>query len=222
MKKTIFSLFAFISALSISAQDLVPTHTSGIDDIADMRTGRSYVISIGPKAGLNYSIAGDPEGVEAGIGGAMGFNAGVAANIHFGYRKLSSPGGTGWFGLQVEALFAQRTLSTNSENIKMSCVEIPVLAQLYLTPNFCIEAGPTFSTVLSSSPSKLEVGNFNYGIEEMKSSDVMLTLGLGYKSKNGLSFGARYNMGNSDLAGNFSTKVSTVSFNIAWLFSVVK
>ena len=50
----------------------------------------------------------------------------------------------------------------------------------------------------------------------------MLTIGAEYKTQKGFAASLRYNLGNSDLAGNFQTKVSTISFHIGWLFSIVK
>ena len=57
---------------------------------------------------------------------------------------------------------------------------------------------------------------------EIKALDVMLSAGVGYKHRSGFTASARYNLGMSELAGNFAGKVSTVSVSIGWLFKVVK
>ena len=54
----------------------------------------------------------------------------------------------------------------------------------------------------------------------------MPTAGLVYKARlndnSALLIDARYNMGMSNLAGNFDTKVSTAMLSIAYMFNIVK
>lgn len=221
VKHAFFSLIAVIAAIGVSAQ--------GLEELPEenYRIGggvveKSYVLSVGPKLGINYSMAGDPDLLSLGMGGSVGFDGGVAANIHFGRRKISSPSGTGWFGLQLEAQYSMRTLSTNSDNIRMNGLIVPLLAQCYVHPNLCIEVGPTFYGAFGASPEAFQYDSVIFSTGEMRGNDVMLTLGIGYKSRRGFTASVRYNMGNSDLAPNFPTKVSTISVGIGWMFSVVK
>ena len=124
------------------------------------------------------------------------------------------------------------TIKTDIEDFKFSCLEVPVLAQYYILPSLCIEAGPTFVTTLSSSPDEIFIPNFEetstsitdltIKTGEIKAFDVMLSAGVGYKHRSGFTANARYNLGMSELAGNFAGKVSTISVSIGWLFKVVK
>lgn len=183
---------------------------------------KPYALSIGPKVGANYSIAGDPDGMDLGISGNIGFSAGVAANLRFGRPAGRPYYGTERFGVQLEALYSMHSIKSDVEDIKMNCFEIPVLFQWYFLPSFAIEVGPTFTGAFSTSPKELKYNNAVYQMDKMKSYDVMLSIGVNCKLKNGFTADLRYNMGNSDMAGNFNTKVSTISLGIGWLFSVIK
>lgn len=211
-------------AVSASAQGPVPVDDEVItsdEEIVISEVLKPYALSIGPKIGANYSIAGDPDGVDLGISGNVGFSAGVAANLRFG-RPVGRPFGTERFGVQLEALYSMRSLKNDVEDITLNCFEVPILFQWYFMPTFAIEVGPTFTGAFSASPKELKYDNAVYQVDKVKAYDVMLTVGVNCKLKNGFTADLRYNLGNSDLAGNFSTKVSTISLGIGWLFNVIK
>lgn len=211
-------------AVSASAQGIVPVDDevfTSDEEIVISEVLKPYALSIGPKIGANYSIAGDPDGMDLGISGNVGFSAGVAANLRFG-RPAGRPFGTERFGVQLEALYSMRSLKSDVEDITMNCFEIPVLFQWYFVPTFAVEVGPTFTGAFSSSPKEFKYNNAVYQMDKVKAYDVMLSIGLNCKLKNGFTADLRYNLGNSDMAGNFKTKVSTISLGIGWLFSVIK
>lgn len=183
---------------------------------------KSFALSIGPKLGVNFSMASDPDGSNLGVGGTAGFEAGAVANVRFGKRELSRYADTGRFGVQLEALYSLRRLTTDDPNIEFNCYAVPLLFQWWFMPSFCIEAGPTFTGVLSASPDQIKDFNKVYNIGEIKGNDVMLTFGVSYKHRRGFMADVRYNLGNSNLSSSFETKLSTVSVSVGWLFSVVK
>lgn len=221
LKRAFLTLAAAVGmAVSVSAQDLVPM------DAGDKPDGfgeilKPYALSIGPKIGANYSIGGDPDGIDLGIAGKAGFQAGIAANVRFG-RPAGRPFGTERFGVQLEALYSMHTLKSDVDDITMKCFEIPVLFQWYFIPTFALEVGPTFTGAFSTSPKELAYNNTVYEMDKVKAYDVMLSIGVNCKLRNGFTADLRYNMGNSDIAGNFKTKVSTVSIGIGWLFNVIR
>lgn len=226
LKRAFFTLAVAVGlAVSTSAQGIAPVDDDFVTyDDFDGTTPyvlKPYVLSLGPKVSANYSIAGDPEGMDIGMSGNVGFSAGIAANIRFG-RPAGRPFGTERFGVQLEALHSMRSLSTDYDNIDMNCYEIPVLFQWYLLPTFAIEVGPTFTGAFSASPKEFKYNNAVYQMDKLKANDVMLSIGLNCKLKNGFTADLRYNMGNSDIAGNFQTKVSTISLGIGWLFTIIK
>lgn len=221
VRRFMLSFAALFVAACGFAQDLVPVNPTNNSDGATI-VPKSFALTLGPKVGINYSLAGDPGEINLGIGGNIGFSGGLAANVRFGKRPLTKFADTGRFGVQLEALYSMRSLKSDIENINMNCYEIPLLFQWWFVRDFCIEVGPTFTGAFSTSPKELKFNNTIFQTEKIKGNDVMLTIGAEYKSQKGFTAGLRYNLGNSDLAGNFPTKVSTISFSIGWLFSIVK
>lgn len=218
MKKKLLLLLIVFLAVNVFAQGPID---------------RPFRILIGPKVGMNMaSMSGAQDEYALNPSSGMGFQGGLAANFHFGRRSEYAYGGTGLWGVQVEAMYSQRTIKTDIEDFKFSCLEVPVLAQYYFTPSLCVEVGPTFVTTLSSSPDEIFIPYFEetstsitdltVKTGEIKALDVMLSAGVGYKHRSGFTASARYNLGMSELAGNFAGKVSTVSVSIGWLFKVVK
>lgn len=188
-------------------------------------------VSIGPKVGVNCVIGSfggfdtnsTLSGTHLGTGVGFGYQAGAVVNAHFGRRTISSEGGTGWFGVQAEILYSRRSFSLNDTKLAFNSFEIPVLAQCYFSPNFYVELGPTFTGSFASKPDYLNAaGNTVFSVNEIKAYDVMVSIGLGFKSKKGLMVNARYNLGTSDIAGNLPVKMSTLTVSLGWVFNVVK
>lgn len=183
---------------------------------------RRYRIAIGPKVGVGVGIGSHSTMENLSFSPALSYQAGLAFNAHFGRRYEMSDGGTGWLGLQVEAMYGGRNIRIDSTSMGTSCLEVPILAQLFVIPNLAIEAGVTMVKVFSGSPDQLTYEGATYGTGEIKGSDVMLSAGACYKAPFGLMIGARYNMSTSNLAGNFDTKISSLMLSVAYLFTIVK
>ena len=187
---------------------------------------RPYRIAFGPKVGVGLDMGSHSKHENLNFGMGFGYQVGAVFNAHFGRRYEMSCGGTGWFGLQVEAMYGGRNIKLGSTSLGTSCLEVPVLAQLYVIPNLALEAGVTMVKVFGASPDQLYHEGTTYGTGEIKGSDVMITAGLAYKipinSSSSLLLDARYNMGMSPLAGNFDTKVSSIMFSVVYLFNIVK
>ena len=225
MKKLFLLAAVFMMALPSNAQVKFEEDESSQQEenfesiIVDKRKN---VVSLGITAGANYSMMSKYDPVDLGSRSGIGFQGGAAVNIHFGQRR-GADAGTGPIGLQVEALYAMHSMKTDlSDNIKLSYLEIPVLLKYYITPNVNIELGPTFSYILSKSPDVLEGTSTTIAIGELKGGDIKGTVGISYQTKSGFYASARYNMGFSDLAGNFPCKVSTVSLSVGYLFNIFK
>ena len=214
----------FMLSLCLSTSMIAQNEGVGIfeDDAIGGLYSRNYTISIGPKAGVNLTTMSDPSDFELEQKSGTGFTGGIAANFHFGRRTEASRGGTGLWGLQVEALFSQKTVATEDDDIKFNYIEVPVLAQCYFTPNLYIEAGPTFCGALSVSPDKIYVDKISIATGDIKGLDVAMSIGAGYKNKNGFMANIRYNMGTSELAKNFTGKLSSLSISVGWLFTIIK
>ncbi len=179
-------------------------------------------IAIGPKVGVGMDMGSHSNVQNLDFGMGLGYQAGAVLNAHFGRRYSSSDGGTGWLGVELEAMYGGRMIKLGSSNLKMSCIEVPVLAQLYVVPTFAVEAGATLVKVLGVSPESIVHDGATYHVGGIKGSDVMLTAGLCYKHSSTYMIDARYNLGMSPLAGNFDTKVSSFMVSFSYLFNVVK
>lgn len=183
---------------------------------------RKNVMSLGITAGANYAMLSKYNPIDLGSRSGIGFQGGLALNVHFGQRR-GADAGTGPVGLQIEALYAQHSMKTDlNSDIKLGYLEVPVLFKYYITPNLNVELGPTFCYLLSKSPDVLEGASTRIAIGELKGGDLKGTVGVSYQTKGGFYASARYNMGFSDLAGNFPCKVSTASVSIGYLFNIFK
>ena len=226
MKKLLLLAAIFMMAIPSNAQVTFDEEESSQQEEGFGSEGfvdkRKNVVSLGVTAGGNYSMMSKYDPVDLGSRSGIGFQGGAAINIHFGQRR-GADAGTGPIGLQIEALYAQHSMKTDlSADIKLGYLEIPVLLKYYITPNVNIELGPTFSYILSKSPDVLEGTSTTIAIGELKGGDIKGTVGVSYQTKSGFYASARYNLGFSELAGNFPCKVSTVSVSIGYLFNIFK
>lgn len=192
----------------------------------DCEDDRPYRIAIGPKVGLGMDMGSYSKLEHLSFQAGTGYQFGAAFHAHFGRRSELSCGGTGWFGLQIEAMYGVRSIKLDDETLGTSCIEVPVQAQLYVTPSIAFQAGLTAVKIVGTTPSQLHYQGATYSTGTIKGGDVMITAGMAYKTRINeselLLIDARYNLGMSPLAGNFDTKISSVMFSFAFLFNIVK
>ena len=187
----------------------------------DVPIDRSYRLALGPKAGVGIAIGSHSNQQNLSFSPGLSYQLGGVFNAHFGRRYDLSDGGTGWLGLQVEALFSQRNLRIGSFTMGERCFEMPIVAQCYLSSSIALEAGATLVHVLKCTPHQLDYQGTHIISGDISGNDIMLSVGACYKKSN-LVFGARYNLGLSDLAGNMDTKVSTLILSAIYQFIIVK
>lgn len=192
----------------------------------------NYEFSVGPRLGAGLAMMSEKDNLGVADGTGFCFDAGLAANVRFGSKDKGGRNlyGQGMFGIGLELNYAMRSLPTNSsDNLSLSYFEVPVLFQFYPVSgnkqfrNLYIELGPTFSALLSASPENLKCGYTIYNTGKLKGGDVKGTIGLGYRfnrasANDGFYLNLRYNLGTSDLAGNFPAKISTCELTIGYLF----
>tara|TARA_B110001452_G_C15150570_1_gene400458 strand:+ start:232 stop:786 length:555 start_codon:yes stop_codon:yes gene_type:complete len=138
-------------------------------------------IKFGAKGGLNFaSIGGDNSG---DVDLVTAFNFGLVAEIHISEK----------FSFQPELMYSGQGYSFNDDTTALNYLNIPLMGKYYLTKGFSIEAGPQIGFLLSAKNDKTDVKN------SFNTVDFGVNFGLGYKLDNGLNFGARYNLGLSDI-----------------------
>lgn len=219
MKKLFFFAAIMMMAISANAQDGFGDDDGGNGFGKDKRKN---VVSLGIKAEGNYSSMSKYKEVDLGLKSGIGYGGGLVIAARFGKRTQGSDPGTGLFGIQIEPGYVQHTIGTNSEDIKISYFEAPVLMKFYLTPTFNIEVGPNFCATLSSKPDYIYAENSRIATGDLKGFDVKACVGASFETKSGLYASLRYNMGMSDLAKNFKTKVSAISFTVGYKFNIFK
>lgn len=104
------------------------------------------------------------------------------------------------FGFQVEMPISEKfsfqpelLYSGQGSSINLNYLNMPLMGKYYLTKGFSLEAGPQVGYLLSAKNNNTNVKSsfhkFDFGVN----------FGLGFKLENGLNFGARYNLGLSDI-----------------------
>ena len=175
--KTIYITIAIMitSIVSLNAQDRKNKATAGI------------------KGGYNVSSVSFDGTSETGK--LHGYHIGVYVESYLGKH----------FSIQPEILYSKQGYKIIDDNgtytQKLDYLNIPLMLKLYPVKSFFLEAGPqigfsishkeTFDSgfVLYDTSKEFEPNNFDWGIN----------VGAGFKSDQGISLGARYHLGQSDI-----------------------
>ncbi|MEM5540005.1 porin family protein [Olleya sp. AS48] len=172
--------------------------------VLGMTSVNAQDINFGAKAGVNFAtITGDEtDGIES----QTGFHVGVVAEIMISEK----------FSFQPELLYSAQGASDTFEDefdkeeytIKYDYINLPLMAKYYVAEGFSIEAGPQIGFLINSEAeyeyTNKEFPEFNESetndIKDFTNSiDFGVNFGLGYKLESGLNFGARYNLGLSNV-----------------------
>lgn len=161
-------------------------------------------VSFGVKGGVNIaSLVGD--GVD---------NLNIRTSVHFAgivEIELSDK-----FSIQPEIMFsaqgAKQSINDYEASWFLNYINIPLLGKYYINDKLSLEAGPQIGFLMNA---KLDWKNDEESglddLDEITSSiDFGIDFGLGYKLESGLNFGARYNVGLSDVVDDFEDNGSTV------------
>lgn len=214
-KKLLFIALALLSCQVLLAQEEEWNWTGSTQD-------NSYRFELGPKVGAGLAFATQPTKYNFSFNRGLAYQFGLSANMHFGRRYSTSPGGTGWFGIEAEVMYGVRKLGTEGmeATMTMQCIEVPVLAQFYPMPSLAIKVGPTFTKILKCAPEQLQLEDVVLHTGQLSSSDIMLTAGIAYKTPINLMVDLRYNLGLFALASNLDSKISTAMVSFAYAFKL--
>lgn len=163
------------SIISLNAQDRKNKATAGI------------------KGGYNVSsVSFDGTSETARL---HGFHIGVYGESYLGK----------YFSIQPEILYSKQGYKiiedSGTYTQKLDYINVPLMLKLYPVKSFFLEAGPqigfsishkeTFDSgfILYDTSKEFEPSNFDWGVN----------LGAGFKSDAGVSLGARYHIGQSDI-----------------------
>ena len=162
-------------------------------------------IEFGAKLGINFStITGDnTDGIDP-----------ITSVINFGL--LAEIPLTEKFSFQPELMYSIQGYSVGDDVVSLNYLNLPLMGKYYLTKGLSVEAGPQIGLLLSAKDEGTDVK------DSFNSLDFGVNLGVGYKLENGLNFGARYDLGISNInnvEGSSNTlRNSTLQVSIGYFF----
>ncbi len=154
--------------------------------------------SYGIKAGVNFaSFRGDASN---DFNVLTGFHVGALAELKI-FEHLS---------VQPEFLYTHQGAKTKDNDYELNYLTLPVVAKIYFTDSFNVQAGPQFGLLISESDSvePLESKTYDFGVVG----------GLEFFIADGLFVNARYNAGLSRLSENVDLKNSVVQLSVGYIF----
>lgn len=173
--------------------------------------------NLGLKAGLNVaSVNGDDtDNLDSRIGFFFG-----------GFAELCLSNN---FAIQPEILYSAQGFKYKegefTTELQLDYLNIPIMAKFKLTDELIIEAGPQIGFLLLANEVFESPGNSgdNDVKEEFKNIDFGANIGLVYQFEGGLNFGARYNLGLSNIndfegSDSFKNQNGVFQFSIGFRF----
>lgn len=180
--------------------------------------GSGFLMKYGVKTGLNMTSMSNDMAFDPGFGMGVGFRVGGFLNMRWGYRTENSSKGTGLWGFQPELMYSNQAVKTDAGDVKMNYIAVPLLLKVYPTTALSIEIGPELSYLISTSPSTMAVDGAEIKVGDCKGMNIGLAAGLAYDFEMGLTVGARYTYGFTDMAKNLKWKNSNIQVTVGWMF----
>lgn len=185
-------------------------------------------VKYGPKLGLNLASLNGDDADE--LDGRTSFNVGGAVEIPISEKFSFQPEFLySAQGAKFEETFVEQGISVDTETtIRLDYINVPLMAKYYVAEGFSLEVGPQIGILLTSE-AEVEASAVVNGetvsaseTQDLKDDtngiDFGVNLGLGYTLENGLNFGARYNLGLSnvnDFEGSDDIKTTNGVFQIS-------
>ena len=146
-------------------------------------TTQAQGLDLGIKAGVNFATLTDASGLD----NRTGFVAGAFVGGKLGDR----------FGIQADLLYSQQGAEFDAGEFNLDYVNVPIVAKIYLTDKFNLQAGPQFGVLVNDEAQTVigEVIN-DIGTNEF---DISGVVGIGFDVPLGLRLEGRYNFGLTDV-----------------------
>ena len=221
IKKIILVCIVALTTMSAMAQVTVNRGNYGTQQQKETSfsdKGSGFLMKYGVKAGLNMTSMSNDMAFEPGFGMGVGFRVGGFLNLRWGYRTENSSKGTGLWGFQPELVYSNQAVKTDAGDVKMNYIAVPLLLKVYPTTALSIEVGPELSYLISTSPSTMAVDGAEIKVGDCKGMNVGLAAGLAYDFEMGLTVGARYTYGFTDMAKNLKWKNSNIQITVGRMF----
>jgi len=145
-------------------------------------TAKGQDIKFGIKGGLNLATLSDNG---SGLNFRPAFHFGIVSE----YRISDN------FSIQPELLYSSQGQKYHGGSVlKLNYLNLPIMANYLVSENIFIEAGPQFGVLLSAKGEN-EAESSESLIDNYRSIDFGISLGLGYKFEGGLNVNVRYYFG---------------------------
>ncbi|MBL0307061.1 MAG: PorT family protein [Chitinophagaceae bacterium] len=165
-------------------------------------------VQYGLKAGANFYTFGGDEVENEDLNSKFGLHIGGLVNFSVSEK----------FKVQPELVFSiqgsKQTDGTDELNWNFNYLNIPIMAQFYVSNGFFLETGPQIGFNLKAEIKDEESGTTFDLDDEIKSTDISWGLGAGYKTASGFGFGARYNLGLSSIAEESDVDIKNRGFQV--------
>lgn len=221
IKKIILVCIVALTTMSAMAQVTVNRGNYGTQQQKETSfsdKGSGFLMKYGVKAGLNLTIMSNDMAFDPGFGMGVGFQVGGFLNMRWGYRTENSSKGTGLWGFQPELVYSNQAVKTDAGYVRMNYIAVPLLLKVYPITALSIEVGPELSYLIYTSPSTIAVDGAEIKVGDCKGMNVGLAAGLAYDFEMGLTVGARYTYGFTDMAKNLKWKNSNIQVTVGWMF----
>jgi Outer membrane protein beta-barrel domain len=170
-------------------------------------------VDFGVKAGANF----------ASIGGDDTDDFGTRTSFHFGVTAGISVSDN--FSVQPELVYSAQGASYDIDgfdgDVKLDYLNLPIMAQFQVADGFSIEVGPQFGFLMSA---KVELDGEEEDIkDDVKGLDLAAGIGVNYAMASGLNFGARYNLGLSNIndgegSDEFKNQNNVIQVSVGYRF----
>ena len=170
-------------------------------------------VTFGAKAGLNLaSISGDET---SGLDSRTAFHVGAVAEIAISDQ----------FSVQPELMYSAQGFKESFDGVdidfNVDYINLPIMAKYYVAEGFSLEAGPQVGFLMSA---KAKADGEEEDLKDfVKGIDFGANVGVGYKMESGLNFGARYNLGLSNVndgegSDDFKNQNSVIQVSVGYFF----
>ncbi|MDN3672164.1 porin family protein [Flavobacterium branchiarum] len=169
--------------------------------LATATTMQAQFLQIGAKAGVNFA---NLNGTDVQTDAITSYHAGLVAEIKLLDR----------FSIQPELLYSTQGATYKNAlgefKDKLGYLSIPVLAKIYLSDSFSLEAGPQASFLLSQKN--------DFDIKDAKTFDFALAAGLGFKVTKNIFIQGRYGLGLTEVSKDAKAKNSVFQLSAGFMF----
>jgi Outer membrane protein beta-barrel domain len=170
-------------------------------------------VDFGVKAGANFATIGGDDTDD--LSSRTSFHFGVTAGISVSDN----------FSVQPELVYSAQGASFDSDGVsgdwKLDYLNLPIMAQFQVADGFSIEAGPQIGFLLSA---KAEAEGEEVDLKDfVKGLDLAAGIGVNYAMASGLNFGARYNLGLSNIndgegSDDFKNQNNVIQVSVGYRF----